>query len=60
MKTLFGTPSPAERLHRLAYECREIADTAQQEATRQELIQMAERLERLARVRENAHSSQDF
>ena len=53
----FGTPSPAERLHKLAFECREIADTAQQEATRRELIEMAERL---ARVREDAHSSHDF
>ena len=60
MKTLFGTPSPAERLHKMAYECREIAGTAQQEETRQELLQVAERLERLARVREGAHSSHDF
>ena len=60
MKTPFGTPSPAERLHKIADECREIADTAQQEETSQELLQMAERLERLARVRENAHSSHDF
>jgi hypothetical protein len=60
MTTLFGMPSAAERLHRLAFECREIAHTAQQETTRRELIQMAERLGRLARVREDAHSPQDF
>ena len=60
MRTLFSMPSPAERLHRLAVECREVADTARQETTREELIQMAERLERLARAQEDARSPHDF
>ena len=60
MRTLFSMPSPAERLQRLAVECREIADTARQQATREELTQMADRLERLAREREDARSPHDF
>jgi hypothetical protein len=43
--------SPAEHLKQLAAECRRLADTVHDEAVRRELILVAERFERLARVR---------
>jgi len=43
--------SPAEHLKQLAAECRRLADIVHDEAVRRELILVAERFERLARVR---------
>jgi hypothetical protein len=43
--------SPAEHVKQLAAECRRLADTVHDEAVRRELILVAERFERLARVR---------
>ena len=47
-----GVPSPAEHLRDLAAECRVAADTVHDEAVRLELLSVAQRFERLARVRE--------
>ena len=44
-------PSPAEHLNELAQECRRLADSVRDQAVRQELLLVAERFERLARVR---------
>jgi len=45
-------PSPADHLKDLAAECRHLAATSHDDTIRRELIQTAERFERLARVRE--------
>ena len=64
MKTVSGVPSrafdpmgetvptPVEHLRNMAEECRDLAHRTQDPAVRRELIQMAERFERLAQVRE--------
>ena len=44
-------PSPVERLTDLAAECRALAAAVQDAATRRDLLSVAERFERLARVR---------
>jgi hypothetical protein len=43
--------SPAEHLKGLAQECRRLADTVHDATVRRELLLVAERFERLARVR---------
>jgi len=44
-------PSPVERLRDLAEECRVLAEAVRNEPTRQDLLSVAERFERLARLR---------
>jgi hypothetical protein len=44
-------PSPAERLNELAEECRRLADSVHDQSVRRDLLLVAERFERLARVR---------
>ena len=43
--------SAVEHLNDLALECRRLADTVHDESVRRELLQVAERFERLAQVR---------
>ena len=49
-------PSPAEHLRDLATECRVLAEAVQDESTRRDLLLVAERFERLARVRSQERS----
>ena len=44
-------PSPVERLKDLAVECRVLAKAVHDAATRRDLLSVAERFERLARMR---------
>lgn len=43
---------PAEQLREMAWECRMLAMTLRDEAARRELFLVAERFERLARIRD--------
>jgi hypothetical protein len=45
-------PTPIEHLRDLAAECRVLAQAVRDESTRRELLSVAERFERLARVRD--------
>lgn len=45
-------PSPAEHLKELAWECRQLAAAVSDEITRRDLVSVAEKFERLARIRE--------
>ena len=44
-------PSPAEHLKALAWECRRLAAVVSDEITRRDLMSVAEKFERLARIR---------
>ena len=45
-------PTPVERLRDLAAECRLLADAVHDDATRRDLLMVAERFQRLARIRD--------